>query len=747
MPTVIYNFGMSQEDEQSELAALEVDAGARVLSICSAGEMPLSLLALGAGRVHAIDVDANQLHLAQLKRAAVARLERRAAIRLLGYLPAPADERRRHFQRLADALPAASRAFWLAHQQELGGGVIWAGRYERYVRRLVTLLNLVLRRRIEGLFECTSLAQQEAYFGRAFDTALFRGIFELAFHPRIYAHRGMDPRSLQHRARSQPSLGQQYFQRFRALCTRTLVRQNYLLQLHLLGRVLGEDAVPAYLSAQGFARAHERLEALTLQQTDLVTHLRQTPRGTYDRLHLSNLPDWMDQPGFEEVMHLIAQKVASPGRAVWRYIHVDRPVPDGLRDRIAIDEELGRRLLHDDRFPFYTIVPAQIRAPGADPGAARAGSGPRTRTDAPDGFHFRPLDRSHGPRMLEINRRCPIEADFTFFFDRDPDFFAWPEHNFDSFEYTGIFEGERLVGYGMTGLNRGLLQGDPARFFYLGDWRILPGARGSDLGRRAGAALVKSQPADVALGYGLVKQGNTRAEHIVSTTRDWGWEILHLCTFEAVNVFLLGRPRPPRRYRVRRARVEDIEAMAAVMARAWKGRLFAPPVTPALLKAELQRLAPRGLGVERFYLAEDARGIVGLLGAWDTHPYRRTHVLGYSPRGKLIRLLYGQARRLLREMAPLPRTGQAFRGLTLTRMAIPGGAPAVLEDLLRQVLHEHAGAGYHMLHAGFSRGDPLLRAVRVFPAQRFISEIHLFKKVDLRLPGGPGQPWIDLARI
>lgn len=360
---VIYNFGMSQEDEQSELAALGAVEDARVLSICSAGEMPLSLLALGAGRVHAIDVNANQLHLAQLKRAALARLERGAAIRLLGYLPASVHERRRHFERLADALPAASRAFWRGHTEELGGGVIWAGRYERYVRRLVSLLNLVLRRRIEGLFECTSLAQQEAYFGRRFDTALFRAVFELAFHPRVYARRGMDPRSLQHRARAQPSLGQQYFGRFRALCTRTPVQQNYLLQLHLLGRVLNEEAVPAYLSAQGFIRARERLDALELQQTDLVTHLRQTAPGTYDRLHLSNLPDWMDQQGFEAVMRLIAEKVACPGRAVWRFIHVDRPVPHGLRDRIAVDRELGQRLLQDDRFPFYTIVPAQIRAP------------------------------------------------------------------------------------------------------------------------------------------------------------------------------------------------------------------------------------------------------------------------------------------------------------------------------------------------------------------------------------------------
>ena len=48
-------------------------------------------------------------------------------------------------------MPAASRTFWYGHPGALEGGVIWQGRYERYVRRLVTLLNLVLPVGASGL--------------------------------------------------------------------------------------------------------------------------------------------------------------------------------------------------------------------------------------------------------------------------------------------------------------------------------------------------------------------------------------------------------------------------------------------------------------------------------------------------------------------------------------------------------------------------------------------------------------------
>jgi S-adenosylmethionine:diacylglycerol 3-amino-3-carboxypropyl transferase len=41
----IYDFGVSQDDPQSELKTLELTQGDRVLCIASAGEVPLELLA------------------------------------------------------------------------------------------------------------------------------------------------------------------------------------------------------------------------------------------------------------------------------------------------------------------------------------------------------------------------------------------------------------------------------------------------------------------------------------------------------------------------------------------------------------------------------------------------------------------------------------------------------------------------------------------------------------------------------
>jgi S-adenosylmethionine-diacylglycerol 3-amino-3-carboxypropyl transferase len=361
----LYNFGLSQEDERTEAAALGLGVGGgrdRVLSIASAGDMPLSLLALGAEGVIAVDVDPRQLHLARLKLAAVVRLDREEAIRLLGFMPASGTSRRRWLREVLPGLPPDSRLFWEWHEDDAAKGAIWAGRYERYIGWLMLLVKpLVGLRPFEPLFACTTLQEQRAAFTRAFDRPHVRAIFRLAFHPRVYARRGIDPRSLQYRS-PERSLGDQFFERFRTLCTGTPAQTNHLLQLTALGRVLSVDAVPEYLTRSGAALVRARADRVAFHEADLVTYLEHAPRGGFNKAHLSNVADWLPQDRFEQVMRLLYARMATPARLVWRHLHVDRALPADLQGKIRIDHALGDRLAAHDRFPFYGIVPARIDA-------------------------------------------------------------------------------------------------------------------------------------------------------------------------------------------------------------------------------------------------------------------------------------------------------------------------------------------------------------------------------------------------
>lgn len=361
--TPLYGFGMAQEDERTEAAALGIgeSSGGRLLSIGSGGEVPLSLLALGAASVTAVDVDPHQLHLVRLKLVAATRLEREAAIAFLGYLPARPHDRRRWYRELCEALPEAGRRFWDAAPAAIEHGVVWAGRYERYVRLLVRLGGVVLsRRHFERLVACRTITEQRAVFDAAFNRPLLRAVFRLAFHPKVYGRRGIDARALAHRDPTR-SLGDQFFRHLEALCTATLAADNYLLQTHVLGRVISADAVPAYLTRAGNARLRRVADGLELVDSDLLQYLRRSPPCRFDRAHLSNLTDWLPAPAFAEVLALLADRLAPPARLVWRFLHVDRPVPEALAARVVVDRARGEELRARDRFPFYGIVPATVR--------------------------------------------------------------------------------------------------------------------------------------------------------------------------------------------------------------------------------------------------------------------------------------------------------------------------------------------------------------------------------------------------
>ena len=169
-----------------------------------------------------------------------------------------------------------------------------------------------------------------------------------------------------------------------------------------------------------------------------------------------------------------------------------------------------------------------------------------------DDITIRPIGRDGAAALEALHRACPIEADFTFRFDRGRDFFAWPDAVFDAHHYLGAYRGAQLVGAGMVGVGSGRMGDEIDRWRYLGDGRVLREARGARLGERLAQHALAALPDDARLFWGLVKQGNLPAEQTARTTVVPRFAIEPLCDFEAANVLLLWRIAAPQRCAVRR---------------------------------------------------------------------------------------------------------------------------------------------------------------------------------------------------
>ena len=353
-----YGFGQSQEDERTESEALGLPGG-RILSIASAGDMPLSLLALGADSVTAVDIDPGQVHLGQLKLAAALRLEPPQAVRFLGLMPAPAPLRRDWFAAVRSFLPETAREWWDPRTADIEAGVVSAGRYERFIGRVRLVLGHWLRPRVEALVDAPDLEAQREIFDHQLDRPLLRSVFRMVFHPRLYSGRGVDARALQHRGSEVP-IGDLYFERFRKLCTASPAAENPYLQLNLLGHVISDDVVPSWLTESGVAVLRARSEQIRFRVGDIREFLHASPPKTFDGYHLSNTPDWLSEDEFEELLTTVASRTARPARLVWRSLHSEVPVPGTLESTIRPDPGLGRALVLKDRFPLYFVIPAGV---------------------------------------------------------------------------------------------------------------------------------------------------------------------------------------------------------------------------------------------------------------------------------------------------------------------------------------------------------------------------------------------------
>lgn len=364
----------------------------------------------------------------------------------------------------------------------------------------------------------------------------------------------------------------------------------------------------------------------------------------------------------------------------------------------------------------------------------------------PGDVTFRWLDTSDGAALASVARGCPIEADFTFRFDRDPDFFAWPRTAFDRFRYLGMVSDGRVIGYCLLGYRDGWMGDRWGTYGYAGDARILPPFRGERLLERAAVEVRRVVGLEATPVLLFVKRGNRPAERILTRLSVDGGAVVPIGEVEVLNVLPLQGRGPAGDPRVRPVRAADLPALARLCRTATAGRPFAPPITGRWMS---ERAAELASGTGTWLVAQDpaGQGLLGAVGLRDLGPLRRPTVLRYSWRAAPLRAAHALVRRCARAgVPPLPRPGEAFRALTVTHLAVAGGAPAITRALVAAAGQEARRRQCHLLQLGFTCGDPLLRAVGWLPAQRFRSQVWVVASTtragDFR--AGPATlPWID----
>ena len=334
------------EDADVLCAALEpVARGGRLLSIASAGDNALALLTLDPAEVVAVDLNPAQLACLELRLAAFRRLDDPELLPFLGV--EPHRDRAGVYRRLRSALPAEARAFWDAHPGEVTGGIIHAGRFERYLRgfRRWVLPLVHSRRTMAALRTPREAGERRAWYLRRWETPRYRLLFRLFFSRTVMGRMGRDPALFAH---VEGTVAERILQRTRYALSELPTESNPYLAYIMTGNFL-PGALPRYLRPEHRSEIRARLDRVQ----PLLGAAESAP-GRFHGFNLSDVFEYMD-PGEHAAAYAALLDHAEPGaRLVYWNLLAPRERPQALRrPGDARCGDSAARLHRADRAWFY----------------------------------------------------------------------------------------------------------------------------------------------------------------------------------------------------------------------------------------------------------------------------------------------------------------------------------------------------------------------------------------------------------
>jgi S-adenosylmethionine-diacylglycerol 3-amino-3-carboxypropyl transferase len=337
------------EDADILLEGLAIRPGDSCLSIASAGDNSLAMLARGAGRVIALDLSPAQLACLELRVAAYRELSHPELLELVG--SRPSGRRGELYRRCRPLLGNGARAFWDAHGEAIEGGIGGAGKFERYFalfrERLLPLVHS--RREVERLLAGGEPAARERFYGEVWDSWRWRLLFRVFFSRTVMGRLGRDPSFFRY---VEGSVADRILARTRHALTDLDPADNPYLQWILTGR--HTTALPFALRPENFDPIRQGLERLEWHCLPLEEFLAREGEGAIDRFNLSDIFEYMSPENYGQLLERLVRAGRKGGRLAYWNMLAPRSRPVAMAAALRPLETEARSLFGEDKAFFYS---------------------------------------------------------------------------------------------------------------------------------------------------------------------------------------------------------------------------------------------------------------------------------------------------------------------------------------------------------------------------------------------------------
>lgn len=333
------------EDADILLEGLSLQPGDRILSIGSAGDNSFSLLVNNPEIVVAVDINFVQLNLIELKKAAFKTLNYTDFISFLGFKPC--DNRWELFQNVKKELSPELILFWTAKKEEIKGGVIYQGKFERYFqlfhKKILPFIHS--KRKIKCLFEEKSEIEQQQFFEKKWNNWRWRMLFKIFFSKSVMGKFGRDPQFLKE---VEVPVSTFIIEQAKRHLSSKACQKNYFLYFILTGQF--SNYLPHYAREENFLKIKENVGQLSTFY-GLAEDVFKQHKG-FNKFNLSNIFEYMNPDLFEKVSRDFSENGAVNARYAYWNLMVPR-LMSNTNSSLRLDQKRAKQLSNKDKGFFY----------------------------------------------------------------------------------------------------------------------------------------------------------------------------------------------------------------------------------------------------------------------------------------------------------------------------------------------------------------------------------------------------------
>jgi S-adenosylmethionine-diacylglycerol 3-amino-3-carboxypropyl transferase len=336
------------EDADILVSALRPKSGDTIVSIASAGDNALALLATACERVIAVDLNPAQLACVRFRIEAYRKLTHGEYLELMG---SHRSGRRRHLlEEVASDLSSEDQVFWAAIKDvvvEHGAGGV--GKFERYVRtfREWVLPFIHNRDTIDELLRHRDADERGPFYERHWNIWGWRMMLKVFFSRTVMGRLGRDPAFFDQVECSPAELAAR-------LTRKMLVDQDPSNNpyLHWILRGFHGDVLPYALEEERFETIRERLDRLDVRLCTVETLADEGVKA--DCFNLSDIFECMSPEAHEAAYGSILATANPEARIAYWNMMAPRRAPAKHAGKVRTNRKLEADLKPLDRAFFYS---------------------------------------------------------------------------------------------------------------------------------------------------------------------------------------------------------------------------------------------------------------------------------------------------------------------------------------------------------------------------------------------------------